>query len=56
VAPHEAMFVGDHPEIDISGARAAGMRAAWKRVPYWTMGFDDVIVVDRLSEILQWSA
>jgi putative hydrolase of the HAD superfamily len=52
VAPHEAMFVGDHPELDIAGARAAGMRTAWKRVPYWPMTFDDVLVVDRLSEIV----
>jgi putative hydrolase of the HAD superfamily len=48
----EALFVGDHPEFDIAGARAAGMKAAWKRVPYWTMPFDDVMIVDQLSEIL----
>jgi putative hydrolase of the HAD superfamily len=52
VAPHEAMFVGDHPEIDVAGARAAGLVAVWKRVPYWTMGIDNVLVIDRLSEIL----
>jgi HAD superfamily hydrolase (TIGR01549 family) len=34
-APHEAIFVGDHPIVDIAGARAAGMRAVWKRTPYW---------------------
>ena len=56
VAPGEAMFVGDHPEIDVAGARAAGLVPVWKRVPYWTMPFDDVLVVDRLSEILVWSA
>jgi putative hydrolase of the HAD superfamily len=52
VAADEALFVGDHPELDVGGARAAGLRAAWKRVPYWTMPFDDVMIVDRLSEIL----
>lgn len=52
VPPHEAMFVGDHPEIDVAGARAAGLMAVWKRVPYWTMVLEDVLVVDRLGEIL----
>jgi len=28
-APHETLHVGDHPEIDVNGARAAGLRAAW---------------------------
>ena len=52
VAAAEAMFVGDHPEIDVAGARNAGLIPVWKRMPYWTMPFDDVRVVDRLSEIL----
>jgi putative hydrolase of the HAD superfamily len=52
VAAGEAMFVGDHPEIDVAGARAAGLIPVWKRVPYWAMPFDDVLIVDRLSEIL----
>jgi len=47
-----AMYVGDHPQIDIAGARGAGLAAAWKRVPYWTMSEDDVIVLDRLSELI----
>jgi len=51
-APSEAMFVGDHPDIDVAGARAAGFVPVWKRVPYWTLTFDDVMTVDRLSEIL----
>ena len=51
VGAAESMYVGDHPQIDIAGARAAGLRSAWKRVPYWSMTFEDVMVVDRLSEI-----
>jgi len=50
--PADAMFVGDHPEIDVAGAKAAGLVPVWKRVPYWTLTSDDVLVVDRLSEIL----
>ncbi len=52
VQPDEAMYVGDHPEIDVAGASAAGLAAAWKRVPYWTCALD-VPVVDRLSELLR---
>ena len=52
VAPHEAMFVGDHPEIDVAGAKTAGLVPVWKRVPYWTLTRDDVLVIDRLNEIL----
>ena len=52
VAPHEAMFVGDHPEIDVAGAQDAGLAAMWKRVPYWTLSRRDVLVINQLTEIL----
>lgn len=52
VGAAESMYVGDHPQIDIAGARAAGLHAAWKRVPYWTLTTDGVLIVDRLSAIL----
>lgn len=29
VAPHEAVFVGDRLDVDVAGAKAAGMRAIW---------------------------
>jgi len=29
VAPFEALHVGDHPELDIAGAKAAGLTTAW---------------------------
>jgi putative hydrolase of the HAD superfamily len=48
----EAVFVGDHPEIDIAGAHAAGMRPIWKYVPYWKLTVPDVPVVKSLREIL----
>jgi putative hydrolase of the HAD superfamily len=50
--PAESMFVGDHPDVDVAGAHAAGMVAVWKRVPYWTLATEGAIVIDRLSEIL----
>jgi len=48
----DSMYVGDHPQIDIAGARAAGLAAAWKRVPYWTMTDRDVPVLERLGDLL----
>jgi putative hydrolase of the HAD superfamily len=47
----ESMFVGDHPDIDIAGARAAGLMPVWKRMPYWSVP-DGVVQIDQLSEIL----
>jgi putative hydrolase of the HAD superfamily len=52
VAAGEAVFVGDHPENDVAGARSAGLTAVWKRVPHWKMTLPDVRAVDTLSEIL----
>ncbi|MEO7579570.1 MAG: HAD family hydrolase [Massilia sp.] len=31
VAPHEALYVGDDPRLDVEGARNAGLRAVWLR-------------------------
>ena len=52
VAPSECCHVGDHPDVDIAGARAAGMKAVWKRVPYWTPPSEPVPIIDELSEVL----
>jgi putative hydrolase of the HAD superfamily len=29
LAPHEVLHVGDDPELDIAGARGAGLRSCW---------------------------
>jgi len=47
----EAIFVGDHPDADIGGAKAAGLRPVWKRMAYWNVPAD-VTTIDRISEIL----
>jgi len=47
----ESMFVGDHPDADIAGAKAAGLRPVWKRMPYWKVP-NDVEQIDRISELL----
>lgn len=53
VEPFECCHVGDHPEIDVSGARAAGLSAVWKRVPYWSQPREAVATIDILSEVLE---
>lgn len=35
VAAGDAIFVGDHPDVDVRGAQEAGMRAIWKHDEYW---------------------
>jgi len=51
VAPAEAIFVGDHPENDIQGAKAAGLTPVWKRMPYWQAP-PGVLQIDQISDIL----
>ena len=51
VQASEAIFIGDHPDADIGGALRAGLRAAWKAVPYWSCAHD-VPCISQLSEVL----
>jgi putative hydrolase of the HAD superfamily len=48
----ECTFVGDHPQTDIDGAIAAGLRAIWKRTSHWGKPAHDVPVIDNLDEVL----
>jgi putative hydrolase of the HAD superfamily len=50
----QAVFVGDHPEVDVAGARAAGMRAIWRRDPNVTRVIEADGVIDELSDLLAW--
>jgi len=50
----ESIFVGDQPEIDIGGAKRAGLMPVWKRMPYWEVP-NDVLQIDQLSEILAFT-
>jgi len=52
VRASEAVFVGDHPDLDVAAAQAAGLTAVWKRVPYWKMTLDNVLAIDKLTELL----
>jgi putative hydrolase of the HAD superfamily len=48
----QAVYVGDHPEIDIAGARAAGMRAIWRRDPRVSRVVEADAVVEELGELV----
>lgn len=52
VKPAHAVFVGDHPEVDVAGARAAGMRAIWRRDPSVSRVVDADAVIDKLGDLL----
>ena len=50
--PRRAVFVGDHAEVDIEGARAAGMRAVWRRDPRVTGPVEADAVIEELGDLL----
>ena len=51
VAALDSVFVGDHPEADIAGAKGAMMKTIWKRNSSWTEAKEADAIVDRLDEI-----
>lgn len=57
VRPEESVFVGDHPEADIAGARRAGLRTIWKRDLTWgePTRYDAAVNgLDELPAVLDW--
>jgi putative hydrolase of the HAD superfamily len=50
----KCMFVGDHPLVDVAGARAAGLTAVWKRDVYWEPPTGADAVIDELHELAAW--
>jgi FMN hydrolase / 5-amino-6-(5-phospho-D-ribitylamino)uracil phosphatase len=59
VEPHEAVHVGDHPELDVMAAQQVGMRAVWIRrlnAPWPTnLPFPEVTIKD-FYEFEYWLA
>jgi putative hydrolase of the HAD superfamily len=47
-----AVFVGDHPEIDIAGAQAAGIRAIWRREPSESRVVEADAAIEELGDLL----
>ena len=52
VKPAAAAFVGDHPEVDIAGARAAGMHTIWRRNPDRSGAVEADAVIDQLGDLV----
>jgi putative hydrolase of the HAD superfamily len=52
--PTQAVFVGDHPEVDVAGAQAAGMRAVWRRAPSVSRLVEADGVIEELGDLLTW--
>jgi putative hydrolase of the HAD superfamily len=51
VSAQDCVFVGDHPEADILGAKRAKMRTIWKRNTYWDEAKEADAIIDELNEI-----
>jgi putative hydrolase of the HAD superfamily len=51
VLVENSVFVGDHPEADIVGAKNANLRAIWKRSSHWLEPKEADAIIDELSEI-----
>ena len=52
--PAQAVFVGDHPDVDVAGARAAGMQAIWRRDPSVSRMVEADGVIEELGDLLTW--
>ena len=50
--PAHAVFVGDHPEVDMAGARAAGIRSIWRRDPNVSGVVEADAVIEELGDLL----
>jgi putative hydrolase of the HAD superfamily len=53
VKAEECIYVGDHPENDVLGAKNVGIRGVWKRDLFWG-DFEHSRVVDDLLEVLSF--
>lgn len=54
ISPARSVFVGDHPEVDVAGARAAGMQAIWRRDPNVSRIVESDGVIEELGDLLTW--
>ena len=49
--PARAAFVGDHPDTDVAGARAAGMQVVWRRDPTVSRRVEADAVIEELGDL-----
>ena len=50
--PEHAIFVGDHPDVDVAGARRAGMKAVWRRDPALSRPVEADAVIEAVGDLL----
>jgi putative hydrolase of the HAD superfamily len=50
--PMQAVFVGDHPDVDIMGAKRAGIRTIWRRDPTISRSVEADAIIEDLRELL----
>ena len=50
--PARSIYVGDHPAIDIAGARAAGMGAVWRRDAAFTGPVEADAIIEEVGDLL----
>ncbi len=48
-----AVFVGDHPDVDVSGARGAGMKSVWRLDRAVSRTVEADAIIEELSDLLQ---
>lgn len=47
-----SVFVGDHPDVDVSGARRAGMKGIWRRDPTLSRAVEADAIINELGDLL----
>lgn len=52
VEASHACYVGNHPQDDIAGARAAGLKAVWRRDPFLPAPAEADAVIENLAQLL----
>ncbi|MEB4869154.1 HAD family hydrolase [Priestia megaterium] len=52
VSAEESVYIGDHLENDVLGARGAGIHAVWKKDAFFDGSFTDSYIIEDLKELL----
>ena len=47
-----ACYVGNHPEADVAGAKAAGLKAVWRRDPFFHPPLQADAVIDAVGDLV----
>lgn len=51
VSASDSVFIGDHPEADIAGAKSARMKTIWKHNSSWAEVKEADAIIDELNQI-----